>query len=51
MLNNDFFESLNLPLSRKTIVLIDFDNQHGLDMYSLLSNSSLYPELNRIKIK
>lgn len=44
-MNNDFFQSLDFPLTWKKIILIDFNNQHGLDMYSLLSNASLFPSL------
>lgn len=47
---NKLFEELNLPLTRQTITLIDFDNQHGLDMCTLLSNP-LYLELNRIRVE
>lgn len=51
-INNEFFKSLDLPISWKLITLIDFDNSHGIDMYSLLSNSSLYPALeNRFRLK
>ena len=49
VLTNNFFERIQLPLTRKKIILIDFNNQHGLDMYSLLSNP-LFFELNRIKV-
>ena len=48
-LSNSFFEQLFLPLSKKEIILIDFDNKHGVDMYNLLTNK-LYNELNRLQI-
>ncbi len=52
IINNEFFKTLELPISWKLITLIDFDNSHGIDMYSLLSNSSLYPALeNRFRLK